>query len=109
MRVLITGASGFIGGFLVNEALKRGYEVWAGVRQNSDRSNLQDERIRFIDLRYSNVAALTSQLKLLKDEFGMFDFVIHNAGLTKTLKKDAFHTVNAQYTKNFIDALYASG
>lgn len=31
MKILITGASGFIGGFLVEEALRRGYETWAGV------------------------------------------------------------------------------
>ena len=29
-KILITGASGFIGGFLVKEALNRGYETWAG-------------------------------------------------------------------------------
>gem|GEM_PF-6406912 len=27
-KILITGASGFIGGFLVEEALRRGYETW---------------------------------------------------------------------------------
>ena len=32
-KILITGASGFIGGFLVKEALERGYETWAGVRR----------------------------------------------------------------------------
>ena len=29
--ILITGAGGFIGGFLVEEALKRGYDTWAAV------------------------------------------------------------------------------
>ena len=53
-KILITGASGFIGGFLVKEALNRGYETWAGVRSTSSRVNLQDERIRFIDLKYSD-------------------------------------------------------
>ena len=33
MKILITGASGFIGGFLVKVALRRGYETWAGVRR----------------------------------------------------------------------------
>jgi len=28
-KILITGASGFIGGFLVEEALRRGYETVA--------------------------------------------------------------------------------
>lgn len=30
--VLITGASGFIGSFIVEEALKRKFGVWAGIR-----------------------------------------------------------------------------
>lgn len=62
MKILITGASGFIGGFLVQEALRRGYETWAGIRSTSSRENLQDERIRFIDLKYNNPEALTAQL-----------------------------------------------
>lgn len=109
MRILITGASGFIGGFLVKEALGRGYDVWAGVRKNSDRSNLQDERIRFVDLRYDDVAAMTAQLKELKEQNGAFDYVIHNAGLTKTLNKDNFYRVNALYTSNLVEALHSSG
>ncbi|MDD4922662.1 MAG: NAD-dependent epimerase/dehydratase family protein, partial [Bacteroidales bacterium] len=30
-NILITGASGFIGSFFVEEALKKGWNVWAGV------------------------------------------------------------------------------
>lgn len=43
-KILITGASGFIGGFLVEEALKRGYEVWAGVRSHSSRRHLPERK-----------------------------------------------------------------
>ena len=50
MKILITGASGFIGGFLVEEALRRGYETWAGIRAGSSKAHLQDKRIHFIDL-----------------------------------------------------------
>ena len=32
-RILVTGASGFIGSHLVDEALERGMQVWAGVRE----------------------------------------------------------------------------
>lgn len=109
MKILITGASGFIGGFLVNEALNRGYEVWAGIRKSSDRSGLQDERIRFIDLRYDSLSPLIDQLKVFREEHGNFDFVIHNAGLTKTVKKDKFYLVNAIYTQNLAEALSDSG
>ena len=38
--ILITGAGGFIGGFLVEEALKRGYDTWAAVRSTTSREFL---------------------------------------------------------------------
>jgi len=34
-KILITGASGFIGSFIVEEALRRGMETWAVVRRTS--------------------------------------------------------------------------
>ena len=52
--ILITGAGGFIGGFLVNAALDRGYDVWAAVRSTTNREFLKDERIRFIELDYED-------------------------------------------------------
>lgn len=109
MKILITGASGFIGGFLVEEALSRGYETWAGVRAGSSRANLKDKRIRFIDLKYNDPEALARQLRAFADEQGAWDFIIHNAGLTKALNKSDFFRVNAQYTNHFIQALAAAG
>lgn len=44
-KILVTGASGFIGSFLVEGALERGMQVWAGVRKSSSRKYLQDSRI----------------------------------------------------------------
>ncbi|MGZ4038044.1 MAG: NAD-dependent epimerase/dehydratase family protein, partial [Bacteroidia bacterium] len=35
-KILITGASGFIGSFFVEEALKHGYDVYAGIRGTSN-------------------------------------------------------------------------
>lgn len=109
MKILITGASGFIGGFLVEEALRRGYEVWAGVRAGSSRARLQDARIRFIDLPYDRPEALRTLLADFARSEGGWDYVIHNAGLTKTLDKRNFFRVNAEYTRRFVEALYAAG
>ena len=61
-RILITGASGFIGSFIVEEALNRGFETWAAVRKSSSREFLQDERIHFIELNLSS----EEQLKQLQ-------------------------------------------
>lgn len=45
MKILVTGASGFIGSYIVEEALRQGMETWAAVRPTSSRKYLQDERI----------------------------------------------------------------
>jgi nucleoside-diphosphate-sugar epimerase len=109
MKVLITGASGFIGKFLVAETLNRGYETWAGVRASSSREGLQDPRIRFIDLSYGDKNALALQLKEFGESEGPWDYVIHNAGITKSLRRSDFMLVNAEYAGNFAEALSLAG
>ena len=54
MKILVTGASGFIGSYIVEEALRQGMETWAAVRPTSSRKYLQDERIHFINLNLSS-------------------------------------------------------
>jgi nucleoside-diphosphate-sugar epimerase len=104
-RILITGASGFIGSFLVEKALEKGYETWAGIRRSSSREYLKDERIQFIDLNFADKDKLAEQLKEFVDEHGKFDYVIHNAGVTKCLNPQDFDKINFHYTANFTDAL----
>lgn len=108
LKVLITGASGFIGGFLVREALNRGYEVWAGIRTGSSRARLRDERIRFIDLFYEEEDRLKKQLEDFRREHGAWDYIVHNAGITKTTDKSDFFRINAGNTRRFTDALNAA-
>ena len=57
-KILVTGASGFIGSFIVEEALNRGMEVWAAVRKSSSKEYLQDKRIRFVELDLGNAERL---------------------------------------------------
>ena len=104
MKILITGASGFIGSFIVEEALSRGFETWAAVRKSSSREYLQDERIHFIELNLSSKEQLVEQLRG-KD----FDYVVHAAGVTKCLNKADFHRINTEGTKNLADALLETG
>jgi nucleoside-diphosphate-sugar epimerase len=104
MKILITGASGFIGSFIVEEALKRGFETWAAVRKSSSKAYLQDERINFIELNLSSKEQLVEQLKDKE-----FDYVVHAAGVTKCLNKQDFSRINTQGTKNLVDALIEVG
>ena len=108
MNILITGANGFIGSHLVREALERGHTVWAGVRASSNRSALSDPRIRFVDLNYSDPIALYFQVEAHFVKHGAWDYVIHNAGLTKTNDSKQFFIVNALYTHNLIQAIRQS-
>ena len=100
MKILITGASGFIGSFIVEEALKRGFETWAAIRKSSSKEWLQDERIHFIELNLSSKAQLVEQLRGHN-----FDYVVHAAGVTKCLNKADFHRINTEGTKNLVEAL----
>ena len=72
-KVLVTGASGFIGSFLVEGGLECGMRVWAGVRKSSSRKYLQDSRISFAELDFTDSGRLEEQLKQHKLEHGGWD------------------------------------
>ena len=104
-RVLVTGASGFIGSFLVEGGLERGMDVWAGIRKTSSRKYLQDKRIRFAELNFGNKQQLKEQLAVHLQEHGGWDYIVHCAGVTKCLNPADFERGNYLATVNFVEAL----
>ena len=107
--ILITGASGFIGSFLVEEALKRDLTVYAGIRKSSSRQYLKDPRILFAEIDFTDKEKIKQFLLENKRKGIVFDYIIHNAGLTKAKKKEDFYRVNYTITRNFVEALSESG
>lgn len=99
-KILITGASGFIGSFIVEEALKRGFDTWAAVRRRSSRKYLTDSRTHFIELDLGSPSRLKEQL-----EGQNFDYVVHAAGVTKCADSRDFFRVNTQGTVNLAEAM----
>ncbi|MBR5725134.1 MAG: NAD(P)-dependent oxidoreductase [Muribaculaceae bacterium] len=103
--ILITGAGGFIGGYLVEEALKRGHDTWAAVRSTTNREFLQDERIHFIELDYNDQDRLEDTLRDHMGEWGRWDYIVHNLGVTKSTNYLDFEQVNFGYLKTLVNAL----
>lgn len=102
-KILITGASGFIGSHISERALQEGMDVWCAVRKTTSRKYLQDERLHFIELNLSSEQQLKDALR-----GHQFDYVVHAAGATKCLHKDDFYKINTEGTQNLVRALEAT-
>lgn len=98
MNILVTGASGFIGSFVVAEALRRDMQVWAGVRHSSSRQWLGQEGIRFLELDFEHPEALKATLDTFHRTSGTFDVIVHCAGVTKCKNPADFERVNRGHT-----------
>lgn len=108
-KVLVVGAGGFTGGFIVSEALRRGYSVWAGVRESTSRKYLQDPAINFLTLDFDNPSSLARSLEEALPGGERWDWIVYNLGATKCLSFSDFSKINCDYLRYFTDALEASG
>lgn len=107
-KILVTGASGFIGSFLVEKALELGFETWAAVRPSSSRRYLMDPRIRFIELDLEDDGRLGRQLAGHVERNGAWDYVIHAAGATKCRRDEDFFRINTGGTERLARLLVAT-
>ncbi len=96
--VLVTGASGFIGGHLVEFLVKNGYKVRCFVRQTSNIDILKNLPV---EIYFGDVLNKSSLKKAVKD----IDYVIHLSGAIKAKDNKTYWLVNYQGTKNILEAV----
>ena len=83
MKILVTGANGFIGKHMTKALLRAGYDVLA-----YDLDKTEDD---------------------LKAYIKEADFVVHLAGINRPLTTEEFYDGNANFTKKLVDFLKISG
>lgn len=108
-RVLVVGAGGFAGGFIVEEGLRRGFEVWAGVRESTSRRYLSNPSIKFITLDFDNPDTLAPALEDALPKGERWDWIVYNLGATKCLSFSDFSKINYEYLRRFTESLDIAG
>ncbi len=100
MKVLVTGANGFLGHWLVKTLVDKGLDVDALVRPKSDITELEGVKCRYA---FGDVTDLES----LKKNFADVDTVFHLAGVIgyKPSDRSLMEKVNVEGTANVIEAV----
>ncbi|AKL97689.1 NAD-dependent epimerase/dehydratase family protein [Endomicrobium proavitum] len=101
MRILLTGANGFVGSHVAEALVEQKHEVTAIVRKTSNLAWLSSLPLiyKYGDLSDKRFLEICS-----KDA----DVVIHCAGVVRAMDKDGYFKSNVDYTKNFCEAVLAS-
>ena len=107
--LLIVGAGGFIGGFIADEGVKRGYDVWVGIRSTTSRKYLSNPSLRFVVFDYDDPGQVEATLMAAAPSEKGWDYIIWNLGATKCSNFSEFNLVNFLYLRTFVEILMRKG
>lgn len=96
---LVTGSTGFVGSFLVEELLDHGRDVSCVIRSSSDLRWLKEKPVDFVNWDLVNGSPPLDQLSGVEE-------VYHVAGLVSTRDVNKFYRVNAETVPPLIDTLF---
>jgi nucleoside-diphosphate-sugar epimerase len=96
-RALVTGANGFVGSYITEYLLGRGYQVRAMVRQTSDLSALENLDVELVFGDMTDPGSMPAAVT------GM-EIVFHVAGITRSKDPSRFEVVNARGTDELMRA-----
>ena len=101
-RVLITGATGFVGSHITEAFLKAGYEVRCGARDPKRPRWLADLPVEVLPLNLDRPEHLPRALEDVET-------VVHAAGITSARRPEDYDRINAVGTRRLADAAREKG
>lgn len=107
MKVIVTGANGFLGSHICSEALRRHFQVVGGVRKSSKLHLIHDLRnLQLIQLDYQleTMVGTWNQLK----SSSPVDLFIHCAGVVSSKYPSHFYEINEAMTQRLLMSLKES-
>lgn len=108
-KILVVGAGGFTGGFICDEGISRGYEVYAGIRSTTSRKWLSTPELHFVEFDFENPDSLSETIVSSLPEGEKWDYIIYNLGATKAMRFQDFSRINYDYLRHFTGALKKTG
>lgn len=76
MKALITGVTGFVGKYLSQHLISKGYQVWGTTRKSSP-NTLLNSKIKLLNIDLDDVGKITASINLIKP-----DYIYHLAGFS---------------------------
>ena len=95
---LVTGATGFVGSWLVEHLVEQGYRVRVLTRAQSSKDNLSHLPVEYVVGDYAKADTLQHAVAGV-------DYVFHSAALTKARTESEFYAANVTATENLLDAV----
>ena len=98
MKILLTGANGFVGSHIVEELISNNHDIIVTIRKSSNLKWIKEYPIQF---EYCSLNDLERLSKIVSS----VDVIIHCAGVVRALNWEGYYNTNVIVTQNLVKAI----